>query len=255
MQNERAKLAAQASKLRKQVKSFPRGKLLCVKNGPYIKWFKSNGSSPIYIPKKNRKLAESLAAKKFYSLQHAELLQEIKLLDQYLEQHKKLVVKSETLLEDSSCYKELLQAHFQMDIQKLQQWSEEEYDRNTSHPENLVHKTISGQMVRSKSEVIIANSLFLNQIPYRYECGLQCEGMTIYPDFTICHPKTKQLLYWEHFGMMDRQLYCENAFTKLKTYANQGIIPSIQLITTYETQNCPIDSSKIQQIIEEYFLS
>lgn len=113
---------------------------------------------------------------------------------------------------------------------------------------------MAGHNVRSKSEVIIANALFMNKIPYRYECGLRFEELVFYPDFTICHPQTLEIKYWEHFGMMNNPAYCENAFNKLKVYGNHGIIPSINLITTYETQKNPINSEQIQQIIFDYFL-
>jgi len=53
---------------------------------------------------------------------------------------------------------------------------------------------------------------------------------------------------------MDDTSYCSNAFHKLQTYADHGIIPTIQLITTYETQANPLSTDVIQKIIEHYFL-
>ena len=128
------------------------------------------------------------------------------------------------------------------------------YKCNPSHPENLIHKTMQGHLVRSKSEVIIANTLYTNQIPYRYENQLEVKGVILYPDFTILHPKTNNLCYWEHFGMMENETYRENAYNKLKLYGQNGIIPSINLITTFETKSHPIDSGKIQQIVKEKFV-
>lgn len=77
--------------------------------------------------------------------------------------------------------------------------------------------------------------------------------MCFYPDFTIRHPQTGKIIYWEHFGMMDNPSYCTKTFNKLNAYASQGIIPTINLITTYETQSYPINSASIQQIVYEYF--
>lgn len=142
------------------------------------------------------------------------------------------------LLSESSPYYELLQSHFSKD----------------KHPENLIHTTLAGHKVRSKSEVIIANLLYTNRIPYRYEAALTLNELTVYPDFTILHPATQQLFYWEHFGMMDKSTYCDAACNKLKSYCYNGIFPSMQLITTYETGKTPIRSEQVQQIITQYFL-
>lgn len=119
---------------------------------------------------------------------------------------------------------------------------------------NLIHTTLAGHKVRSKSEVIISNLLYTNQIPYRYEAVLPLKEFTAYPDFTILHPVTNKIFYWEHFGMMDNAPYCDTACNKLKTYCYNGIFPSMQLITTYETSKCPISTDQVQQIITQYFL-
>lgn len=252
--SERNKLIMQYQTLKKEIETFPDGELLCVRNGNYIKYFKSNGTNPIYISKKDRQPAETLAIKKYYSLKLKELNQEINLINKYIERYQKIEFRSLTLLDDSSCFKELLKSHFQTPTTEYQQWLDSDYEHNTTHPENLIHKTMSGQKVRSKSEVIIANTLCINKIPYRYECGLHLEDIIFFPDFTILHPKTMELFYWEHFGMMNNNAYSENAYNKLKIYGNHGIIPPINLITTYETQKNPIDSEKINQLVNDYFL-
>ncbi len=100
-----------------------------------------------------------------------------------------------------------------------QKWCAESYETNPSHPENLIHTTLAGHKVRSKSEVIISNLLYTNQIPYRYEAALPLKEFTAYPDFTILHPVTNKIFYWEHFGMMDNAPYCDTACNKLKTSA------------------------------------
>lgn len=95
--------------------------------------------------------------------------------------------------------------------------------------------------------------LFTNHIPYRYECLLPLGDISFYPDFTILNPSTRQIIYWEHFGMMDVPTYSDNAFNKLKQFSYYGIIPGINLITTYETKQHPIDSGKIMQLVTTYF--
>ena len=47
--------------------------------------------------------------------------------------------------------------------------------------EHLIHRTVRGEAVRSKSEVIIANLLHAKGIDYRYEEPLEIDGVTKYP--------------------------------------------------------------------------
>ena len=128
------------------------------------------------------------------------------------------------------------------------------YEHNPNYPEQLLHKTSSGNLVRSKSETIIDMFLYTNQIPFRYECALHIGDTTVFPDFTIRHTQTGALYYWEHFGRMDDPSYYKNVFSKLQLYTSHGIIPSINLITTYETKENPLSSEVIEKIIEHYFL-
>ena len=129
-----------------------------------------------------------------------------------------------------------------------------DYSRNPLHPEMLKFESISGNTLRSKSELIIDQLLFVYQIPYRYECKLAIGDVTLYPDFTIIHPKTGKMFYWEHFGMMDNQKYSQKAFSKLEIYCENGIIPSINLITTFEATDFPLDAVKVENIIKQYFV-
>ena len=77
--------------------------------------------------------------------------------------------------------------------------------------------------------------------------------MIFYPDFTILHPKTYEIYYWEHFGMVDIPNYSRNAFNKLNIYTSNGIIPTINLITTFETTKKHLTGDVIEQIINFYF--
>lgn len=251
---EQENLTSQIEALQKKISLLPEGKLLCTRNGNYVKWFKSNGKNPIYIPKKNRSLAEALALKKYYQLQLNELTIRLHSLNSSLQSRSNTKTDYLSLLDEASCYKELLEAHFCSFSDELNKWVKEDFERNSMHPEHLKHKTFANCMVRSKSEAIIANTLFSNKIPFRYECALWLQNICFYPDFTIRHPKTGETVYWEHFGMMDNPAYSDKAFNKLSQYARQGIIPTINLITTYETQSSPINSSTIRNIVHEHFL-
>lgn len=253
MCSERQRLEQKIASIQDEIHELPDGKLVCVHNGNYTKWFQSDGHNCTYIPRKNRKLAEQLATKKYLSLQKEDLLQEQKAIDYYLNHHV-TDCRAQQLLSDHSGYSDLLTPFFTPSSQELLDWMNSPYEHNQKYPEQLIHKTGAGIYVRSKSESIIAMLLHVNKIPFRYECALHLENNTIYPDFTLRHPQTSQIFYWEHFGMMDNPTYCQNTFSKLQTYASNGIYPSLQLITTYETKDHPLDSGLAETMIKHYFL-
>ena len=250
---ESRRLEQQISSLQTQLSHYPEGKLLCARNNTRCKWYLSDGHSQTYLPKKNRKLAEQLATKKYYTALLKDLQNEKKATDLYLN-YCPQTRRSDQLLTDTSGYSELLIPYFQPKSQELLNWMNASYDRSTKYPEQLLHKTISGNLVRSKSESLIDMLLYTHKIPFRYECALQLGDITLYPDFTLRHPHTGQFFYWEHFGRMDDSTYCKNTYNKLHLYTSHGIIPSIHLITTYETQEYPLSADTVEKIIQQYFV-
>lgn len=52
---------------------------------------------------------------------------------------------------------------------------------------------------------------------------------------------------------MDDEIYRNNACLKLKKYCDNGIIPTINLITTYETNENPLDIEYVELIIKNKF--
>lgn len=251
---ENQRLHQQIISLQKTLDDFPKGKLICCHHGKYCKWYQSDGQNRTYIPKTNRSLAEQLAVKKYLSCVLEDLSHEKKALDSYLKHHRPASEKAEHLLTEIPGYVELLSPYFKPISQDLHDWMLTPYDKNPKNPEHLIHKTNCGHLVRSKSEAMIDSLLYTNRIPFRYECALCLDNAILYPDFTIRHPHTGELYYWEHFGLMDNPTYCKNVSGKLQTYISHGIIPSIHLITTYETQENPLSTDVIHKIIEHYFL-
>ena len=254
MLNEYQRLEHQINLLKNQLDSLPEGKLICSQNQGYSKWYQSDGHEKTYIPKKNRDLAEQLAVKKYLSLQIKELLHEKNAIQLYLNHHSRNQGQAQQLLASDSAYHDLLAGHFTQFSQELAEWMSSPYQHNPLHPEQLIHKSVSGNMVRSKSEAIIDMFLYTNHIPFRYECALQLGEVTIYPDFTIRHPKTGEIYYWEHFGLIDYPEYSQKSYSKLHLYSKHQIFPSINLITTFETKDYPLSTDLVEKIIKYYFL-
>ena len=246
------KLDIQIHDLQEQIKELPNGELSCACNGKYYKWYQCVNHTNTYIPKSNTILAKQLALKKYLCSLLDDLSHEKRAIQFYLEHHATSSKAERILLHPE--YKSLLTSEFQPVSQDLITWMNSPYERNSHHPEHLVHKSSSGNLLRSKSESIIDMLLYTHKIPFRYECALSLGETTIFPDFTIRHPKTGTTYYWEHFGLMDNPTYSQNAFAKLQLYATHGILPSIHLITTYETKEHPLSFDTAETIIKQYFL-
>ncbi len=252
--SERNRLDEQIHTLQQHLKFFPEGKLICTQNGKYQKWFQSDGHSQVYIPKKNRQLAEQLAYKKYLQLQLETLYKERRAIEFYLRHHHDGANLADEYLAEHPEYRELLATHFTPLSRELSKWQKAAFDTNTKNPEQRNIKTSSGHMVRSKSEAMIDMALFSHQIPFRYECLLKLGNKKVFPDFTIRHPKTGETYYWEHYGLMDNPSYCQAFSKKMLLYTTNGIIPTINLITTYETERNPLGYDVVEEMIARYFL-
>lgn len=239
--------------LKKEIESLPDGKICCVHEKNRVKWMYKRADSYEYIRKKNRSLAEKLAQKKYLGKLCSIYQSEQRAINLFLNHYKVDDCSLVQMLSDPA-YQELLQPFFSPESQELEEWKNAEYEKNGLHPENLIYPTSSGNIVRSKSEVLIDLYLFTNKIPFRYECALELNGTVVYPDFTIMNKETQKIYYWEHFGMMDNPAYAQKAFSKMQLYTSNQIYPDVQLITTFETRDVPLTTERINQIIQQYFI-
>lgn len=251
IEKENKRLKTKIDVIQKQLKSMPKGEIQCVQDGEFQRWYLKESGKRTYISKKKRELAEKLAVKKYLSTLLKSLEQEKTAIEFYLRHHKSN--RTEQFLKPTSPYYKLLLPFFNLPNENNQMWMMEKYEKNMKYPEQLIYKASSGNYVRSKSEMMIDMFLHINKIPFRYECALQLGEVTIYPDFTVRHPVTGEIYYWEHFGMMDDPNYCKNVCLKLQTYTSNGIIPSVHLIMTFETKEHPLSSDMIESIVEYYF--
>ncbi len=254
IQKEAQIIEKQIQNLQEKLEQFPSGKLICTKSGNYYKWYLNDGKHYRYLPKAERKLAEQLAVKKYYTYLLENLQNEKKAIEFYLQHQHNGKNKAEQMLADMPEYQKLISSIYTPLSKELSDWMSHPYERNLNYPEHLIHRTGMDFFVRSKSEAMIAKILMMNKIPFRYECALHLGEAVVYPDFTIRHPSTGEFYYWEHFGMMDDSSYCKKTYSKLQLYSQNGIIPSINLITTYETQRVPLSTEIVDKMIEYYFV-
>jgi len=121
------------------------------------------------------------------------------------------------------------------------------------YAENRIHRTKNGFLVRSKSEVIVANELINSGIDLtekNYEARLPSINNSHdykLPDFTFAvNGKT---YYWEHLGMLSVESYRRSWARKLAWYKEN--LYGETLITSEDGSDGSIDSKTINRIIQE----
>jgi exodeoxyribonuclease V alpha subunit len=143
-------------------------------------------------------------------------------------------------------------------------------------PEALIHRTRRGVLVRSKSEVIVANVLDSlvddpSEIDWKYEEPLSHpDDPHDYrlPDFTIGF--AGDIYYWEHLGMLSVPAYREGWERKRRWYEERMGIPvagdgartgfdmepgiSPLVITSRDGDDGSIDQQRIEALARRYIL-
>ena len=129
--------------------------------------------------------------------------------------------------------------------------------------EGLIHRTERGDLVRSKSELVIADKLFTRGVEYAYELPLVLpNGRIRYPDFTIMDHARGEIFYWEHLGMLDDPGYKERWKRKRSEYLEAGIKPyddgggeAGTLIETHDETGGGLDAAAIAEIIDRLLVA
>lgn len=121
---------------------------------------------------------------------------------------------------------------------------------------NSAYITAKGETVKSKSEIIIADRLYLSGIPYVYELSMSFnDGMRMrYPDFFILNKRTHKEYIWEHQGKMDDKSYCLDSQLKLEEFAEHGYILGKNLIFTYEGSSRALSTKYVDALIKEFLI-
>ena len=118
---------------------------------------------------------------------------------------------------------------------------------------HLIHRTRpspqhpQGIMVRSKSEVIVADILTSLGVSYEYEQKLSSKDDPNdfkLPDFTVSYEG--DTFYWEHLGMLSVPSYREAWDRKREWYEDNGYLDRI--ITSEDGADGSIDAAEIERI-------
>ena len=131
-------------------------------------------------------------------------------------------------------------------------YSVREEKQSIPFAEGLIHKTKKeGLLVRSKSEVIIANILVEKSIEFEYEREfIGKKGQKRIPDFTFIDA-AGDIVILEHLGMMALPSYRAAWEKKLAFYNENGYKLNENLFITTESEKGGIDSLAIEEVIGE----
>ena len=222
----------------------------------YHQYMKDNKWVRRYIKKNELSLAKKLAQKHYY-------LSIRPILEKMLDETKRFMRKCpsnalEEIYDNLSDERKSLVTPIQISVkEKVKQWQVEAYEKNLMYPENLRYETEQGDMVRSKSEVIIANILYRNRkdILYKYEKPLEVmengRQKTIYPDFTILNKHTGKVTYWEHAGRMDDSHYANEFVKKMNTYIDNDLLLGRDVVVSFESLSNPLDIKVVKRLVKQ----
>ncbi len=237
------------------------------KSGDY--YFHITDSSPQwgdYLPPTESKTIAQLAQKEYDQTVLAELQCQLNAINRFLKSFhsEKLHQIYERLQPARKKYVKPLRLP---DEEFAEQWLAVKYSGKGMAADAPLLETSRGERVRSKSEVIIADTLDRLKIPYRYEFPHQLKvrrnsrgrdssrrTVTFHPDFTCFNVRTRREFIWEHFGRMDDLEYIAETLGKFETYTANGIFPGESLIFTMETQERPLNPATVETLASKFLL-
>lgn len=208
-----------------------------------------------YIKKQDLDFAQILAQKGYMARLQPILKEELEALKKF-EKNYHPEKKEQVFSELVGTRKAMVNPLYLGVEEQVRQWKEEEVPVYAAHPENLRFETDRGEMVRSKSELILANlfARYSDTIWYKYEQPLELydrgELRIVHPDFTLLNLRTGKIVYWEHAGCMDDVRYVEQFIRKVNLYVLNHIMPGEGLIITYETYAKPLDIGIVKILIQ-----
>ena len=234
----------------------PCGRLRILKQNNAVYFYHvtdNNHRNGVMIDPKNQQLIRSLAQKAYLLSLLRKAREEQRVLNTAITHYHGDSL--ERAYESYSSERKKLVSPFMLpDEEYKNKWLAQEYRHKPIDDNMPVYETIKGEHVRSKSEQLIADRLYFNGIPYRYEYPLIIGDMTFHPDFTILRMSDRRELYYEHLGKMDNPDYANKNTRRLNIYSNNGLILGDNLFISMETSLYPLDIRTVDRLIKTRFL-
>ena len=234
-----------------ELSKCPDARLLGTKRGRSYNFYAIRDGDETYSRKgitQNKTLIKALCRKKLLQETLKRLENDIKLLENARTRWQP--VDAQSVIESLDGAYSVLPAEFFYDslMQSGDAWAAAAYNQSDYKPENKIHVTSKGLRVRSKSEALIAERLYANDIAFHYEEVLNVGSAALVPDFTIRRPDGS-IVYWEHCGLTGDAHYMRRHYNKLEIYRQAGIAPWHNLIVTYDDEKGHIDMNVVESEI------
>ena len=243
--------------LQKQLEKAPEGSLYGTSSHFQLQWQRIVGTKRFYLSSGNSKLIKALAQKKYNALLLEDFKRQRKALDKLINSYVPQNGEKTYMSMSERWRKQIVPLNIP-DSEYADLWQSLRYKGKSV--ENTGLWTSKGEIVRSKSEIIIADVLASLGVPYRYEFPHKLKNVDssrcieVYPDFTCLNVHTRKEFVWEHFGMMDDAEYACNAVAKIEMYLNSGYFWGDNLIFTMETHEKPLNSKIVRILAQKYLV-
>lgn len=246
------RLLVQIKAREKEMKSLPEGKIrITSSHGTRQYHFREAVSKKeIYMSVKEKDLVKKMIQREYDHKVEKQLQRMKKELIHFLGAYNPRSVE-ETYEELCEAKKSLTTPVEMTDTMFIEEWNETNPGGKNVYPEIGIYDTDRGEKVRSKSEKIIADTLYRMNIPYQYEPQLKLAGNKIvYPDFACLNVGKRKTIYWEHLGLVQSNEYAAKNYLKLEYYEKNDILMGENLIVTSESADFPLDVSLIRRKID-----
>ena len=218
---EQARLEVIKQKLESELVGAPEGTLRITKSNGYSQYYhhlsdsiQINGK---YLPGTEETLIKGLAQKSYDKKVLRLVERRLKQLEQITKEYQDDEIE-EIFQKQAMERKNLVNPVEPIKEQIINTWINEEYTCKGFKDEDVLIYSEKGERVRSKTEKIIADYLYRNNI-------------------------------------LDDPVYASNAVKKIKMYETNGIFVGERLILTFETQKIVLNTSEIERIVERFSLS
>lgn len=262
--SEHANALADIKKYRAEIKNLPKGRLECHKRGNGWRWYVNKNGKREYIVKKHHKTAEALAYKRVAKTKLDQLETRVQAIDAFIESMKVSEDVQDKRNKPNAEVDRLAQAYYDRNHpeeterkREMDSLLSEDVQKFKGRDINIKEYPIRsewGLRFRSKTEAMIYRKLRENGLLVLYEPDMELGEWRISPDFIVYSKRTGKKWVWEHFGQMDREDYVNKNKNKIMHYIENGYIPNINMIATYEIKENAIDMLYIESLINIFLL-
>ncbi len=240
----------------KKLKNVPEETIRTSSRGNFHQYYRldEHTGKRIYVSRKRTEDVRPIIQKEYELKVSKAIDEQLKMLEKYIVSSN---INKITDIYEESCNakKAFITPIISSDEDYIRNWFASHPGCQNPYPPIKPHETMNGEIVKSKSEEIIANTLFHKKIPYVYEPRLIFDNNIVrYPDFVTLNVRTRKTVYWEHFGRLSDAGYCADNFPKLMLYEQNEIIVGDNLIITMESDEEALNIHSVYRNIEKYLM-